>query len=74
MTEDTPCFVAGDAESFVIGGAGCFVAGGTTCFVGTDFLAVPSTCCHPNLPCVPLHSCKWGNVIPMNISLQLAWA
>ena len=56
------------------GGADCFVSGGTKCFVGTDFLAVPSVCHHPNLPHVPLHSCKWGNAVPKYIFLQLVWA
>ena len=51
----------------------CFVADVAECFVGA-FLVVLSACHSPNLPHVPLHSCKWSNVIPMSISLQLAWA
>ena len=52
------------------GAAECFVVGGAECFVGTS-LVVLSSCHHPNLPRVPLHSCKGGNVIPVNIFLQL---
>ena len=52
------------------GKAECLVAGGTECFVGT-FWVVLSASCHPNLPCAPLHSCKWGDAAPMNIFLQL---
>ena len=42
-------------------------------FCGTS-LVVLSSCHHPNLPYVPLHSCKWGNAVLISISLQLAWA
>ena len=52
------------------GGAECFVAGGAECFVGI-FLVVLSACHCPSVPHVPLHSCKWGTVVPMNIFLQL---
>ena len=82
MTLSAECFVAGSAECFVTGGAECLVTGAAECFVtggadffmGTDFLAVHSACFHPNLPCVPLYSYKWGNMVPMNIVLQLVWA
>ena len=56
------------------GGAECFVTGDLECFVDTDFLVVLSACHCSNLPlCVPLHSCKWGNVVPLSISLQFVW-
>ena len=80
----TECFVAGSTECLVAVGVEsfvteCFVAGGTVSFVawGTDyfvgtFLVVLSAYCHPNLPCVPPHSCKWDNVVPMSTFLQPA--
>ena len=63
MTGGADCFVAGVAECFVTGDAEYFVADVAECFVGA-FLVVLSACHHPNLPHVPLHSCKWGNVVP----------
>ena len=48
--------------------AECFVAGGAD-FVGIEFLVVPSACHHPNLPHIPLYSCKWVSEVPMNIVL-----
>ena len=73
MTGSAECFVAKGIECFVAGVAECSVSGGTECFLGTS-LVVLSTFHHPNLPDVLLHSCKWGNAVPMNISLQLACA
>ena len=65
--------MAEGAECFVTGVADYFVADVAECFVGA-FFVVLSACHYPNLPHVPLYSCKCGNAVPMNISLQLAWA
>ena len=73
MTGGVECFVARGAECLVTGVAEYFVAGVAECFVGA-FLVVPSACHHPNLPCVPHHSCKWGNAVPMNTFLLLVLA
>ena len=59
--------MTGGTDCFVTGGTECFVTGGAECFVSTDFLAVPSACCCPSPPHVPLHSCKWSNTVPMSI-------
>ena len=73
MTGGAECFVAGSAEGFVTGVAEYFVAEVAECFVGT-FLVVLSAYHHPNLPQGLHHSCKWGNVVPMNTFLQLVLA
>ena len=65
--------MTGGADCFVAEGDEYFVTGGVEYFEGTEFLAVLSACCQPNLCHVPLPSCKWGNVVPMYISLQLVW-
>ena len=70
MTGGAECFVAEGIECFVTGVAECSVPGGTEHFVGTS-LVVLSACCCPNLPHVLLHSCKWGNAVPMNIFCNL---
>ena len=57
MTAD--CSVAGGAESFVAGGVEYF---GGTFLVGTAY-------CHPRPLHAHPHSHKWGNVVPMSISV-----
>ena len=71
----TECSVVGGTESFVTQDDDCSVAGGTEGSVtggieyfGSAFL-VGSAYHHPSPLCALPHSCKWGNVVPMSISL-----
>ena len=66
MAGGTECFVTGVAECFVPGSAECFVPGGTEHFMGTSLVVLSA--CHHHILHVLLHSCKWGNKVPMNIS------
>ena len=63
-------FVARDAEYFVARGSDSFVVGVAEYFGGAFLTG--SAHHHPNLLHAPPHSCKWGNVVPMNTFLQPA--
>ena len=58
-TLDTVFLVVGSADGSDVGGADDF---------GAAFLA-GFACHHPSLLCALSHSCKWGNMVPMSISL-----
>ena len=66
------CSAAGGAESFVTQDIDCSVAGdavtGSAEYFGGAFFA-GSAYHHPSSLCALHHSCKWGNVVPMGISL-----
>ena len=67
------CSVILSAECLVAGGTGASVVGDTGDFRAA-FLA-NFAWCHPNLLLHALHhSDRWGNVVPMSISLSLVWA
>ena len=65
------CFVAGGAESFVSQHVGCSDGGFVAVdieYLGSVFLVGFSNC-HPSPLCALPHSCKWGNAVPIGISL-----
>ena len=59
VTLDADCSVAGDADGSGAGSAEYF---GYTFLVGSAYH-------HPSLLCALPCSCKWGNAVPMSISL-----
>ena len=61
------CSAAGGTESFASLDIGCSVVGGTDGFGGT--IMVGFAYHHPIPLCALPHSCKWGNAVPMSISL-----
>ena len=77
------CSAAGGAESFASQAIGCFVIEGTEGFGSQDidhsvvggaegfggaFMVDFAYCCPSPLHALP-HSYKWGNAVPMSISL-----
>ena len=70
--KDIDCSVVGGAEGFGFKDIDCSVVGGAEGFGGT--FMVGFAYCHPSpLHALP-HSCKWGNAVPMRISLWPPWA
>ena len=66
------CSVARSTESFASQDIGCSVLWGTEGFGGAFMIGFAY--CHPSPLWALPHSCKWGNAVPMSISLWPAWA